>query len=496
MSWNFEGKFKLLGIKYDLSNSDTTFINYEEKIEAVKRILKPWSLRNLTYIGKVTVVKCLALPILIQLFTVLPDPPGIIIKQLEKLFFSFVWNDRKDKIKRNVLINSRDMGGLDMIHLPSFIKALKLTWIKKLVDANNTSPWKLMLIDSLEKYGHCNILLYDKASCNEISNDFNRFWKDVFISWSTLYSEPVTTSEQMLMQPIWHNKRILVNGKECYYRHWHEKDIFVIADVVDDDGSFYSFTQFREKFNLNVSFLEYYGLISAIPRDWKNIIKQSRSNVKVESELLKKLKISQKHTKYFYNIYKKTIALVNQKSQSRWREEMNVDVDWRYAYTIAFQVTNDTLLQTFQYKILHRILCTNVLLCRYGIKNDTRCSFCRYETETISHLLWYCEHVHDVWTAFSNMLNICDIRCELNPELVMFGVKDHENAEILNHCFLIIKRYIYVCRCSDTLPVFASVLRMIRNAKIVEMYNLVNQTMNRQLALRRKWNKMETFLDM
>jgi hypothetical protein len=44
---------------------------------------KLWSYRDLTYIGKVTVIKTLALPILVQCLTVLPNSPDSILNDIE-----------------------------------------------------------------------------------------------------------------------------------------------------------------------------------------------------------------------------------------------------------------------------------------------------------------------------------------------------------------------------------------------------------------------------
>jgi hypothetical protein len=45
-------------------------------------------------LGKITVIKTLALPILVQCFTVLPDH---IIKSLQNIFYTFIWNGKTDK---------------------------------------------------------------------------------------------------------------------------------------------------------------------------------------------------------------------------------------------------------------------------------------------------------------------------------------------------------------------------------------------------------------
>ena len=129
--WNHGGKFKLLGIEFDVNNEDVTGINFPKKLESVKKLLNDWSFRSLSLLGKICVVKTLAMPILIQIFTVLPTPPDNFLKDLEKMFFSFIWDKKGDRIKRNVIINSKNEGGLQMPHVPSFCAALKMSWLKK-----------------------------------------------------------------------------------------------------------------------------------------------------------------------------------------------------------------------------------------------------------------------------------------------------------------------------------------------------------------------------
>jgi hypothetical protein len=59
---------------------------------------------------------------------------------------------KKDKVKREILTNSYENGGLKMIDIKLFCQALKMTWIKKYIDPLNVSPWNTLLVDSLEKW--------------------------------------------------------------------------------------------------------------------------------------------------------------------------------------------------------------------------------------------------------------------------------------------------------------------------------------------------------
>ena len=80
---NWVTNFKLLGFNFDVNLEDTLDLNYNYKLLEIQNVLKPYAKRNLSRIGKVSVIKTFAVPKLIHVLTALPAPPGHIMKQLE-----------------------------------------------------------------------------------------------------------------------------------------------------------------------------------------------------------------------------------------------------------------------------------------------------------------------------------------------------------------------------------------------------------------------------
>ena len=72
-------------------------------------------------------------------------------------------NGIKDKIKRSIIINEYEEGGLKMPNIQSFYKALKTSWLHNLLDPFNHSPWKVLLLASMQKWGGSNILYLSKG---------------------------------------------------------------------------------------------------------------------------------------------------------------------------------------------------------------------------------------------------------------------------------------------------------------------------------------------
>ena len=71
-------------------------------------------------------------------------------------------------------------GELKMPNIQSFYKALKMSWLHKLLDPFNHSPWKVLLLGSIHKWGGSNILYLSKEGLEKIAEKVNPFWKDVF----------------------------------------------------------------------------------------------------------------------------------------------------------------------------------------------------------------------------------------------------------------------------------------------------------------------------
>ena len=104
-----------------------------------------------------------------QIITLLPSHPVQGIKEIQDIFYKYVWDGKPDNIKRNIIINNYEEEGLKLPHIQSFCEALKLSRRHKLLDPMNISAWKILLLSYIEKYG----------GLESISNKLNRFG-DIF----------------------------------------------------------------------------------------------------------------------------------------------------------------------------------------------------------------------------------------------------------------------------------------------------------------------------
>ena len=128
-------------------------LNFVPKLRQIEQTLNCWKHRNLSLIGKVTVIKSLLLPQLLYLFSVLCiNIPKTFFKKLNHLFHKFIWNGGNDRVKRDILCNDYDHGGLRMFDPLLFFQAQKSIWVKQLLDPNYSSFWKKIEMSILEDF--------------------------------------------------------------------------------------------------------------------------------------------------------------------------------------------------------------------------------------------------------------------------------------------------------------------------------------------------------
>ena len=123
---------------YDLEVSEKK--NFFDKLGSLKKTLNMWSQRDLSIVGRINIIKTLALSKLVFICSVMNTPKDF-SKEVNKITFDFIWNHKPAKIKKTTLIEQKTAGGLDMKDFSLFDKALKLNWVKRLC-SNSDAPWQ------------------------------------------------------------------------------------------------------------------------------------------------------------------------------------------------------------------------------------------------------------------------------------------------------------------------------------------------------------------
>ena len=457
IKWGLEwgsSRFTLLGIKFSVDLYEMEKLNYEPKFKEFERTIKFWSTQNLSPIGKITVIKTLIISKLNHLFITLPSPNNILLNQFINKLFGFIWNEKPDKIKRNSISQSYELGGLKMIDVKQYIKSLKLTWIRRMI--RQTSNYSTLLLSA---EGMNIIDLIHLGPSKKVNNPF---WQEVFNAWSELQNKvTVKNNDDFFSCNIWKNKEIKVGNQTLFYREWTIKGIWIVNDLLNEEGHFMKYEEFQNTYHINTNFLRYQSLISAVKSFMKRLDIRNDSVQKIYGPVIpSSIKIFLKSVKGSKDMYR----ILNYKKptitpQEKWLIILNKNfIPWRKIYRLPYNITKNTRLQWLQYRIAHRILGTNEFLFKIKIKQSNKCEFCKDTPETIEHIFWTCPKIIDLWENLNNWIyTMTQIELPLNMCIVLFGIiETNERNYIRNLIILITKYYIYRCKMScEQVNIFA-----------------------------------------
>jgi hypothetical protein len=444
LNWN-QQSFKMLGIFFHVDLSKMIKLNYTDKIKAVQNCITYWKRRILTPIGKITVIKTLLIPIFIQLFTSLPNPPQDIIININRNFYDFIWEGNV-KIKQSILVREYCDGGLKMINLMAFIKALKLSWLRRLTYGG---IWSYIISEyvDMQKLFHCGKHYIDKIAKQLL----NSFWKDTMEAFANLIeikSVNVNSNETCNI-PLFYNHCILIGNKSVFLKSWFEAGAQYICDVHKSNSTeIMTVDEFNAKFNLNANFLTYTGIINAVKQFLNKCNQNHKHTVHLQRPIfptfIKYILINQKGCKELYTSFNQNSSELPT-SQNKWCDRLHCKIeqhDWKIYYSLPFNITSDTRIQWFQVRLLHRVLGTNELLFNIGRKENSLCTFCLRETESIEHLFWRCLTIQ---LFYENVLRSLEVFSTINEQIILFGWKEKQfNAE--NLLLIYVKMYIYKCK--------------------------------------------------
>ena len=445
LDWE-KGPFKILGVNFTANVHDIWKYNYKDVLGNVEKVLNSWRNRKLTLFGKVTIIKSLALSKFVHLFLALPNPPGELLKRLDRLFYKFLWNNGPDRIKRSILIKNLKNGGLQMVKTEEFIKSLKISWLRRVVNKNQ--KWSTFSGIDFKQ-----IFLFGDLVTKHIAQEIeNPFWKNTLEAWSNLMSKKsIKTIDEIFHSPIWSNSKMKDKGN-LIFKNWSDKGINLIIDLLDENsrenGYFLTFEDLKSKFNINGTFLEYQRVIKAIPGDWKTAIKNTEgekiNTLKYEVKRSTYVSILMKSKKGCRDFYEILVGPQQLHTVNKWTNEFGeVEPDFKFSYSLLKE-THAVKVKDFQYKILHNILVTNSFLKKIGKVDSDLCSYCKTEKETTLHIFCTCEKVKEFWLNFEGwLLRKFNINIKLSRKNIIFSTAENNRDVIINHLITLGKYYIY-----------------------------------------------------
>ena len=443
--------FKALGTWFSTNETEILTLNTKERLKKMNTTLNIWISRNLSLLGKITIIKSLILPQISFMFALIYIPKSI-LEQIDKMLNNFLWNGKPAKIKKSTIIAPIEKGGLRMPDVNAIHLASKINWYQRLNDDTN-SKWKNTMLYMLNINKD---LLHRPLNQKWYSVCKTSFHKQLLESWQIIHNNPSYNVKTILNQHLTHNRFITIDNKELKPENIRciNSQKLKIIDVYDINKTIKSYENFRITNGANLNNLEYNSIVSAIPQNWKQTIKNSTVDI-----------INLKNEECYIYLENKTKPIILQKLTNKLmyqsiihpslKPATAIDTwinifpfmetqDWKNIYTLTRKLTTETYLHTFQYKIINRIINCRDRLHKWSPTDNNTCQYCD-KIDTLEHHLYECRESKALLNKIEKWLHhTLEILHNFTICETIFGIPNRQEQHfyILNYIVLIYKLYI------------------------------------------------------
>ncbi len=422
---------KYLGIYISNNQIECDEKNWLPKYEKMQKLLDSWRKRKLTLYGKITIIKTIILPKIIYLATLLPIPTDT-IKIIEKMFFEYIWG-KTDKIKRKVIVNKCEKGGLNMIDIKSHLFALKAAWMPRI--AKNDNLWTYMPELYIRKatYGIIEHMSFCSVKQFPRLKSIPQFYQEVICSFCrTNIPNDIITKNDLFNQPLWGNRHILHNGKCLYNTSFIKAGFIFVFDILNEDGTFKD--QIYDQLVDKSQYIRTMFLMKNSLKAYRHLrFAHDQIHMNPQTRCTKS-----KRCKYFYEYLLKQ-AVSEGNALSKLNEEFSEELDWKTLYENKITDQFELKFAELNYKIYNNIIPTGKNLHKWKKISDSKCIYCGVENHDVKHLLFTCSHIDNVWKEIENILGYT-----LGWRDVIIGIKGKHNINCITSlvCYCIYKKYI------------------------------------------------------
>ena len=360
-------------------------------------------------------------------------------------------------------------GGLKMPNIFIKVKAWQLSWLLRAVKKPN-SAWLSIVNEILAKMKLQDLIHCDLEKNMPLLLRLPVFYQNILHSWIELKPHCIIVQE-IYNQTLWFNKNITINGQSFLWQNWYDKGILFIKDIITENGDFLSEDQIKDKYDVKTNFLQ-------VLQIRQSIALQSREELKtvhfVPVALKPVISIKRKNTDIpitkikSFVFYKKLLELhcknIQPKCKAKWNESYNIsDLQWSNYFKNTFKICRSTKLQTFQYRINHRIITCNHWLFNAKIKISPECETCKVD-DTLQHFFVNCEKVKMFWIEFKtwwSLMTESNYGWQLTEKDILLGTLTNKSLDFV---ILLAKKMIHDTNLSPenispTFPTYLNILK-------------------------------------
>ena len=401
IKWTKES-VRYLGIFIGHDTEECCRMNWDTKVDNLKKTLQIWKMRQLSLFGKVLIVKSFAISKIIYTASIL-IPHDDFIKRVNKIIYDFLFNNNC-RIKRKTLSLDLEEGGIKMVDLEKKMLSLQAAWASRLLTYNGrwsdifkhysgklNLSWKYLL-----KLKFTSVEMFPFIKC------LPPFYQQVLVATNKCKKQvhDHLSFYSLLSDTIWGNPAFQFKNKTLFFTNWIESGFLYVRDLCIN-GKFITEDHVLTVLQYKHNWISEYVTLSKI---FKRKINKFNSTVtpyinteKVPIELVKGNK--SRKPRYFYNLLmqEKKIYPISQKFWNLKFQGSASQINWISVYKTKIKQMLLPKIAEFNFKLLHMILPCGYLLSKWNRNINTFCNLCPDSRHTVEHMLWFCQPVSKLW---------------------------------------------------------------------------------------------------
>jgi hypothetical protein len=172
----------------------------------MKSQLDAWKSRNISLLGKIHIVKTLAISQILYVTNMLDIPPQF-ITDANAIIFSYIWKGT-DKVKRWHIVGNYHEVCLKMVDLESKIQTQRVMWVKRLMEGL-AMPWTNIPNLLLNEIGGVDVIKGCPDSDIVKQSNLTPFYKECLLAWNKWRDSNIEEAPaDILGQFIYNNKNV------------------------------------------------------------------------------------------------------------------------------------------------------------------------------------------------------------------------------------------------------------------------------------------------
>uniref|UniRef100_A0A8K9UN26 Reverse transcriptase domain-containing protein n=1 Tax=Oncorhynchus mykiss TaxID=8022 RepID=A0A8K9UN26_ONCMY len=248
-----------LGITITKDQKSRGFLNFNPLIKRTQKKLNQWLQRDSSLKGRVLITKAEGISRLTYgALSLYLDRK--ISKEIDQMLFNFLWRNRTHYIRKTVVMNTYENGGLNFLDFTTLNNTFKINWIKQFL-RRPTSIWNFIPHHVFSTFGGLNFMLFCNDNIDKVPVKLSAFHRQVFLSWSLIYKHNFSPHRYY----IWNNRDILYKNTSLFLEYCFRNNILLVSQLVNAEGLLLSYKEFLSLYKVPVTPKDVAIVLDAIP---------------------------------------------------------------------------------------------------------------------------------------------------------------------------------------------------------------------------------------